>query len=360
MSHLKSNFITNNNIKNSPISNRTRIFVFILLFVSIFGFFGVANAQLENLFGTVPETEVNIEISPQNPGPEKIVYVSTTSYETDLNVAKFTWKINGKIQKFGVGEKTFSFTTGDINTTTVLEIVIEIRNGEIIKKTFRIKPVSIDLIWESEGFTPPFYKGKSLFSHQNKITIIAQPHIISSGGLEIGAKNLTYIWKKNGSVMEDVSGFGKNTYSFNSSLISRPLKIEVSVSTLDETRKGYSSIFLNPIEPSILFYKKDPINGIQFQKSLQNNVELLDSKEITIIGIPLFFGTKTLNDSDLFFNWSINGSSIKETQNQPVQIFRPLEGTSGTAKIDLSIENNKLILQSASNNFNLNFGDRNN
>ncbi len=330
--------------------------VFILLFVSIFGFFGVANAQ----FGTLPETEVGIDMVPQNPGPEEIVYVSATSYGTDLNAANFTWKINNKTQKFGVGEKSFSFTTGDINTTTVLDIVIETRDGETIKKTFRIRPVSIDLIWESEGFVPPFYKGKSLFSHQNQITVIAQPHMISSGGLEIGAKNLIYTWKKNGSVLESVSGFGKNTYSFVSPLISRPSKIEVEVSTVDDTRKGYSYITLNPTEPSVLFYKKDPVNGIEFQKSLQNTAELLNSKEVTVVSVPLFFGIENPDNGDLSFRWFINGSMVKDTPNQSVQVFRPIEGTSGTAKISLSIENNRKILQSASNNFNLNFGNSNN
>lgn len=355
MSHLKPNFITNNDIKNNPISNGTRAFVFILLFVSLFGFFGVANAQ----FGTLPQTDVGIDMVPPNPGPGEVVYVSATSYGTDLNSANFTWMINGKTQKFGVGEKSFSFTTGDINTTTVLDISIETRSGEIIRKNFRVRPVSIDLIWESEGFVPPFYKGKALFSHQNKVTVIAQPHIISSNGQEIGAKNLIYTWKKNGSVIESASGFGKNIYSFVSPLISRPSKIEVEVSTVDDTRKGYSSITLNPTEPSILFYKKDPVNGIEFQKSLQNTAELLNSKEVTVVSVPLFFGTETPNDGSLSFRWFINGSLVKDTPNQSVQVFRPIEGTSGTAKISLSIENNRKILQSASNNFNLNFGNSN-
>lgn len=330
-------------------------FVFILLFVSIFGFFGVANAQ----FGTLPETEIGIDMIPQNPGPREIVYVSATSYGTDLNAANFTWKINNKTQKFGMGEKSFSFTTGDINSTTILDIVIETKNGETIKKTFRVRPVSIDLIWESDGFIPPFYKGKSLFSHQNKITVVAQPHMVSSVGLEIGAKNLIYTWKKNGSVIEDASGFGKNTYSFVSPLISRPVKIEVEVSTVDETRRGHSFITLTPSEPSVLFYKKDPINGIELQKSLQNTVELSTSKEVTVISIPLFFGTRTSDSEDLSFRWFINGSLAKDTPNQSTQVFRPIEGTSGTARISLSIDNNVKILQSASGNFNLSFGNSN-
>src|SRR3989344_9700476 len=171
-----------------------RIFISILFFGLIFGFFGIANAQLDAL----PQTSLSVEMIPENPGPNTLVYVSVVSYATNINASKITWNVNGKTQKSGMGEKTFSFTTGDMNTTTTLEILVETQEGEGIEKTFIIKPVGVDLVWESDGFVPPFYKGKALFSHQNKITIIALPHILSTSGVEIGAKNLIYTWKKNG------------------------------------------------------------------------------------------------------------------------------------------------------------------
>ncbi|MFA5888731.1 MAG: hypothetical protein WCW47_00890 [Candidatus Paceibacterota bacterium] len=329
-----------------------RLSVFILSFLCIFGFFGVANAQLG-----LPQTGVNVELVPENPGPNETVYVSLVSYATNINSANITWKVNSKTQKSGMGEKTFSFTTGEINTTTTLEIVIETQEGETIEKTFRIKPVGVDLIWESEGFMPPFYKGKSLFSHQNKITVIALPHITSADGTQIGAKNLIYTWKKNGSTIESVSGFGKNIYSFVSSLISRPFEISVEVTTTDNSGVGYATLNLAPSEPLIVFYKKNPIYGIEFQKALSGAEELKNSKEITVVGVPLFFGITNLNSNDLSFKWFVNGSPINNDPTQSIQVFRQQEGTSGISNISLSIENSKKILQYASSNFNLIFGE---
>jgi len=219
-----------------------------------------------------------------------------------------------------------------------------------------IKPVSVDLIWESDGFVPPFYKGKALFSHQNKITVTALPHILSANGVEIGAKNLIYTWKKNGSVIGNVSGFGRNTYSFVSPLISRPVEIGVDVTTVDSSGSGYALLKLAPTEPTILFYKKDPIFGVEFQRALSNAVGLSTSKELIVVGIPLFFSPAT-SGGDLLYKWSINGSPINNSPEQSTQVFRQKEGTSGTSRISLSIEHTKKILQSAESSFDLMFGN---
>jgi hypothetical protein len=325
--------------------------VFILLFACISGFFSVTNAQIS----TLPQTNINVSMTPENPGPNELVYVSVVSYSTNINAAKITWVVDGKIQKSETGAKSFTFKTGDLNTTTSLDILIETREGEVLEKNFKIKPVSIDLIWESDGFVPPFYRGKSLFSHQNKITVIALPHIMSESGNEIGAKNLIYTWKKNGSVIENASGFGKNSYSFISPLISRPFTISVEVVSVDNSGVAYGSLNLSPGEPSVLFYKKDPIYGIEFQNALSNTVELKNSKELVVVGVPLFFGK-----SGLVYKWAINGFPINTGDSGSTQVFRQVDGSSGTSRISLSVENPRKILQYAGNNFNLTFGNNDN
>lgn len=327
---------------------------FILLFISLFCFYSTTDAQINVL-----QTDVNIQMVPENPGPNEITQVSVASFATNINSANITWKINGKTQKFGVGEKVFSFTTGDSNTTTLLEIIIETLEGETIRKTYNIKPVEIDLLWESDGFVPPFYKGKALLSHQNKISLIAIPHITSSNGVEIGSKNLIYTWKKNGSVIEDASGFGKNTYTFYSSLISRPLDVSVEVSTVDMAHTGFATINLTPKDPQIVFYKKDPSAGIEFQKSLKYNIEQKPLKEVVVVGFPLFFGVTDPQTSELTYKWTVNGVSTNNAANQNTQVFRQKEGTSGTSKIGLTIENSRKILQYASSSFDLSFGNNN-
>ncbi len=326
--------------------------IFLLIMACGLGFSSAVLAQV----GTdLNKTNIDVSIIPENPKPNEQVRVSVVSYGTNVNSANITWKINGKTIKTGIGEKVFDFVAGDMNTTTTLDIVVTTREGEVINKTFNIKPSSVDLIWQAEAFAPPFYKGKVLFSHQDKITFIAIPHITSANGAEFGIKNLVYKWKKNGSVADSSSGYGKNTYTFTGSLISRPLNIEVEVSTADNSGTGYASSNVAPIEPFVLFYNKSPIYGIEFQKALQGTVGLDNSKELTVVGMPFFFGTKKPESPELNYKWAINGTPINNG-NKTEQVFRQKEGTTGTSNISLSIENSAKILQYANSQFNLSFG----
>jgi hypothetical protein len=321
----------------------------------MFGWTTITHAQLDN----TSLTNINVSLVPENPKPGDTIYVSLVSYSTDINAAKITWSINGKAQKSGVGQKTFTFTAGGMNESQTLDISIITAEGEDIEKSYTIKPSSVDLLWESSSFTPAFYKGKAMFSHQNVISFIALPHITDGSGREIGAKNLIYRWKKNGTVMDSDSGYGKNVFIMTGSLISRPLDIEVDVTSQDNLESGYARTIVNPVEPEILFYEKNPLYGIEFQKSLRGSIDLSEP-EIAVIGMPLFFGTKTLYAPELKYVWKINGTPIDDDTSQTIRVFRQKEGVTGKATIGLSLENTRKILQYTSSSFDLSFGFKEN
>ena len=324
----------------------------IVLFLSAGVFFTTTYAQSAQ----VPQDDIVLTIIPENPGPNQTVSASVVSYSTDINAATITWKINGKTQKSGVGQKTFQFITGNVNNSTTLDIIVETKEGQVITKTLNIKPVSVDLIWQSDGLVPPFYKGRILFSHQNKITFIALPHITGSSGTEISAKNLIYKWTRNGTVMDSDSGYGKNTYTMTGSLISRPLDIEVEVTGTNTSVVGRAQTSVEPIDPSIILYRENPLYGIEFQKALIDTVELKDSKEIAIVSMPFFFGVSNYYSGELLYKWSVNGVPIDADRTQTTRVFRQKEGASGVSNISLEIENRNKILQLASSRFNLSFG----
>ena len=324
-----------------------------LVFISSFASF--AHAQ----FNEISQAEINIDLVPENPGPNEKVIVFLSSFEINLATANITWKINGQTKKSLEGEKSFSFITGEMNTTTNLDIVIETSDNQTVRKSLEIKPSSVDLIWQSQSYVPPFYKGKSLFSHQNSITFISIPHI-TVGGKEVGVKDLVYTWTNNGKIIEGASGYGKNTYTITPSIISRPLSIQVSVNSSATETVGYANTIVNPTDPSIILYKKSPLYGIEFQKALRDTEELSDSKEIVLVGIPFFFGNLDASSPDLDYTWSINNRQIDMDKSQNSRVFRQKEGSSGISSISLVVENTNKILQFARTNFNLKFSSINN
>lgn len=346
-------------------SRFTTFYIFIFFCFTLLSLQNTATAQTttttvpDNAYNQIPETPINIDISPENPGPNQYVSVYITSYGTDLNGANIIWRINGQTRKSGTGERNFSFTTGNVDSTTRLEIEIETVEGEFITKNIAIKPAGVDLVWQTDGFVPPFYKGKTMFSHQNKISFIALPHLTASNGVEISPSNLIYKWTRNGTVVEQSSGYGKNVFYMTGSIISRPVDIQVEVTSPNSTSVGSARAFVEPIEPSVIFYRKNPLYGVEFQKALTSTVDLSDSREITIVGVPLFFGVTNAFSSELSYKWLINGSQIDGDYSQNTRVFRQVEGTKGVSKISLQIEDSNKILQSASSNFSLMFGSGN-
>jgi hypothetical protein len=310
----------------------------------------VAHAQFSQF-----ATEINLELSPENPGANQQVSAVASSYATNLDAATLTWKVNGKTIQSGKGMKKFSFITGATNTTTTLNLIVNTAEGETIEKSYAIKPVNVDLIWQASGYTPPFYKGKTLFSHQDRIQFIAIPHIIAANGQEISPKNLIYKWTRNGTIAGDFSGYGRDTYTVVSSIISRPLDVSVEVTSPGGEAVGFAEVIANQIEPSVLLYERSPLYGIQFQKALVGQLDLTDSKEIQVVAAPYFFGIPNLANGDVSYTWSINGAQIDSDTTATTRVFRQKEGVTGVSYISLSVENASKILQFASGGFSLKF-----
>lgn len=318
-----------------------------LVFFSSAGF---VHAQYTNPL----KTSLSLEILPENPGPNQSVVATVSSYDTDLNAARISWSINGQIKDSGTGKKTFTFVTGGAGTATRLSVTAVTAEGETISKTYSFRTSNVDLIWQANGYVPPFFKGKTLFSYQNPITFVAVPHLVGSNGQEIPAKNLIYTWTRNGSVAGDFSGYGKNTYTVVPSIISRPLEIHVEVTSPNNDAVGSADTVAAPVDPLVLLYPKDPLQGIKFNNAIGSNI-VLNTREIEILSVPFFFGATTASDQKLLYTWNINGVDVPEANNQQSQVFRPKEGTAGTSNVGLEIKNSSKVLQYSSINFNLKF-----
>src|SRR3989344_2819964 len=82
---------------------------------------------------------------------------------------------------------------------------------------------SVDILWQGEVYTPPFYQGKTFWSKQSRIPLVAIPQSLGNPA------NLTYKWTKNGTVLGNVNGVGKNSIYFVDSILSKGKTIEVEI-----------------------------------------------------------------------------------------------------------------------------------
>ncbi len=201
----------------------------------------------------------------------------------------------------------------------------------------------VNLIWQGQSYTPPFYKAKSLWANQTKVTFLA-----ISQGLGDPTK-LAYRWSRNGTVQGDLSGVGKNTYTFSDDILSQGQDVKVEVLTVDrydEPVLASQTVQVTPTSPQILVYENNPLYGFLFNKEVGGQYTL-QASEVTFDTFPLFFGTKNRNDS-LTYAWHTN-TGATETSNSVT--YRTPEGTTGTAQVGLTINHTKLLLQTARKDF---------
>ena len=70
----------------------------------------LAAQNLQGLGNNAPN--LNVYVSPAHPGPRQQVAVTLESFATDLDRASISWSLNDTAAKQGVGQKSFTFTTG--------------------------------------------------------------------------------------------------------------------------------------------------------------------------------------------------------------------------------------------------------
>jgi hypothetical protein len=208
---------------------------------------------------------------------------------------------------------------------------------------------AVDIIWQSSGYTPPFYKGKALRTHQNEIRFVAIPHIFQ-GGSEVSAKNLVYTWEKDGLVYGSSSGLGKNAFTFDGKGLSQAITITVRIGLTAGNDAVRGDITVEPQAPLVLIYENNPLTGIQFQQALEGSEKLLN-EEVTLSAFPYYFNIFSRNDLKLSYIWNMNGQRVETTEADLV--LRKEGEVSGTSNIDITVSNTKEFLQSAKAAFSL-------
>jgi len=328
----------------------------LLLLTSYFLLPALSHAQLspENALRELTET-VSIQMIPEHPGPNSTVSISIESFSTDLNRSQITWAVNEVVKKSGLGTKDFSLQTGTLGQPITINILIEPNVGAVFKKTLVIQPGEVDLLWQGNTYTPPFYRGKALWSNQGQITLLAIPHVFSPSGNLFKGSDLSYKWSKNGTVLGNQSGVGKNSIVITDSVLSLPQIIKVEIFTDENVVATSALIKLTSIAPSVLIYEDNPLYGFLFNKELGTKF-VLDKSEISLSAFPLFFSTVSKSAPTISYVWSTNNTG-EQSGNRVT--YRAPEDSSGSTKINLKIENSAKLLQSTERGFLVQFGNQN-
>ena len=294
---------------------------------------------------------LEVKTIPETPGPSEMVRVSIESYLTDLNKATISWSLNGKVVDRGVGRKSFSFQNGPSGKTTRLTISITTNAGEYITKEFSWNPVGLTILWEADTYTPPFYKGKALLTAQANVKAVAIPDN-TDGQNALSAGNFVYVWEKDGVVVSESSGYGKNFFSFTAPKPYGDAKVKVKASSVNNSINSETRVNLSLSQPVILFYEKSPLLGVLYNQPFGSETTL-SKKEFTVVAEPYFFSREASETPAFKYDWAVNN---KATQSYGRSItLRNDTGVKGESAISLSMRGLKQTFQNASKELRVQF-----
>jgi len=311
---------------------KTKLFLIVVFILGIIILPGlsVAETQIE-----IQEGDITIETSPKNPQPYQDVTINISSYATDLTKAIITWQSGSNTVLYGIGKTSYSFKTNGVGSANIFNISITPAGSlsSVIKK-IAVYPSEIEMMWESvDGYTPPFYKGRSLPIGGGLIKVVAIPNTKT---IQSGNGSISYTWKNSDSVIDTASGYNKNSYVFKNSMFDDINNISVEASSVAGNYSAANSVSIPLYKPKIIFYKKSPTDGILYNNSLGKE-SAMNEDEVTLVAEPYFMSIVG-NEDSINYAWKINSNTVATPSKKTEITVRPTS-RGGYAIIDLAIEN---------------------
>ena len=327
----------------------SRFYFFKIAMVGIFLLSLTHTAFAQN----VPNWASNLSLTPStnSPAPGGSLDIKVESYVTDLNSANIIWSIDGKEFGRGVGKTQITITAPALGKSMRVTATAVAPDGQRLNNSLVVGSGDIDLVIETSGYVPPFFRGKVPMVYQNTFKVVAIPHLADSAGKEYSPSNLVYQWKKDWKALPEDSGYGKQALILTGDIIPRPYVLSVTVSTRDGRISTEKYISVEPGLPSINFYQDDSLYGPLFNKALKNQFNLGSTREVGVLAVPFGFNKPLESLGSLSFSWLVNGFSRPELSNNQSVTLRAPEEQSGGAVVKLQIRNQQEILQGGEASF---------
>ncbi|KKQ83509.1 MAG: hypothetical protein UT07_C0003G0009 [Parcubacteria group bacterium GW2011_GWB1_38_8] len=225
------------------------------------------------------------------------------------------------------------------------KIVFSLLILTFLTPVYSLQAQSVDLLWQGDTYTSPFYKGRTLWSSQSRIKLVAIPQELGSSA------NLNYKWTKNGVILGNISGVGKNYLSFSDSILSKPQSVKVEIISNQNTVLASASVIITPITSKLTVYENNPLYGFMFHKEVGKTYQLLE-REITLSAFPFFFDILNRTDDAIDYEWNTNAGVGK---NGSSVTYRTPDNTAGSSEIRVRVSNKNDITQDINKNFLIKF-----
>lgn len=319
---------------------------FLIMFVLLLPVFVHAQSQ---------EQQLTVTLDPETPTPYDKVTVSLSSYSFDVYNSMIIWSIGGKQVTKGMGMKSVTVNTRGIGEAIPVSAQIVTPGGQTVNTSVNVMPQSVDLMWEAiESYTPPFYEGKTLPSEGAAVKVTAVPNL-GINGKKIAPENLAYSWYLNDELVENVSGYGKQSAVFKLDYLNPSTSIKVNA----RSSGGISTektISITPHEVMPLLYTHDDLLGTDFSNMVNRRLEIMN--DTTIALEPFYFSTKGYLEKSATYDWYLDGLPVTPREKTLLSL-RPKENSAGSRTLLIKLSNSSRLLQEAETLIDVLFDTRN-
>lgn len=297
------------------------LFVFLCVCLLLFAI-PQTSLQAQTLSG---QSSATLIASPQFPTPNQEVSVSLDAYSMNTLGATITWYVDKVELTDRKNERSIKFTSGPIGTTHTVRSVIRFPSGLPLEAVVTIPITQVDIIVETDSYTPSFYQGRALPSENSHIRAVAVLH----GKTPETPAEYTYEWKLDGDPLFGGPIRGKRVIETRMPLY-QDHTLTVVVYNTRGTPLGRRTIALDPTVPEVHFYEENPLRGLS-RKAITDDFVLI-GEETTVHAEPYFMNIEPKTFSGEI-SWELNGEHVDPTGVVPNAITLRHVGGEGSANI---------------------------
>lgn len=322
----------------------SRLYSFFILLAALGGLFLVfgGSAAAQTFDNSIETRDIKIVLDPPTPGTNETVTVSVESLIVNVNRMRITWFVDGVVVGSGVGETEITITTKGQGELSRVEAYVQVDGETNLRKWIQIAPADLDMLWQADTHTPPFYRGKALPTPESFITIIGLPNLRNEGA-ETQENSVIFNWSQNGKNLPEDSGYGANPLVIRNDFLSSEERIELTAIHTDGVSRSNQTVTIAIEQPIINIYE---------ESSYLRNANRIESRasgqEFTFIAEPFFYSVSRDLKKILRFTWFTNGQVVDSAllNNKPYILPTRSIGD-GVADIGIRIEHPLKPLQLA-------------
>ncbi len=209
----------------------------------------------------------------------------------------------------------------------------------------------VDLFWEAQSYTHPFYEGLPLWGNESSVTFVAVPNLPN-----ISAGSIIYRWSKNNTVLGSLSGVGKNNLTLKDTVLSEPIQVTIDLFLENGSSPlGSATVSLRPTSPKLLVFENSPLYGLLTNKAVTNEFNIKED-EVTFSAVPMFSLVSRRDAPAFVYTWLTN--SGERRVGNSITYRAPEEG-GGSASVMLRGEDSKVVAQPKNVSFLIKFNEQN-